>query len=96
MRIVNIFSKFHNISLSSDHRRNLKVLIIASLLNISFAIEKILLSNDINLGDPFWAFVYGSLAVYTTYVATIDYIFDVVEDSERPGDHLTHRISPTV
>jgi len=50
---MGIFDKFRATALSKDHQRNLKVLIIASLLNFSFAIEKILLSFDINMGDPF-------------------------------------------
>ena len=93
---MGVFDKFRATALSKDHQRNLKVLIVASLLNFSFAVEKILLSFNINMGDPFWACIYGLLALYTTYVAAVDYVFDVIEDSEHPGEHLSRRISPTV
>lgn len=69
-------------NLSADHKRNMKVLVIASILNISFAVEKVLLTFDIDLGNAAWAMIYGSLALCTTYIAFHDYVFDIIEDTD--------------
>lgn len=76
------FPSFFAKTLSADHKRNMKVLVIASILNISFAVEKVLLTFDIDLGNAVWAMIYGSLALATTYVALHDYVLDVIEDND--------------
>lgn len=60
----------------------------ASILNMSFAVEKILLGLGIDLGNWIWAGVYGGLAVYTTWLATKDYVMDVVEHNHNDTERL--------
>jgi hypothetical protein len=75
-----IWTRFRRTQLSGDHARNLQVLLLASVLNLSFAAEKVLLGFGIDLGNWAWAAIYGGLALVTTVMATHDYIWDVVEN----------------
>ena len=74
-----VWTKFRRAKMSSDHQRNFQVLLLASILNISFALEKVLLGFGIDLGNWAWAGIYGGLAVLTTWMAFHDYLYDVIE-----------------
>lgn len=73
------WTRFRRIKLSGDAQRNFQVLMLASILNLSFAAEKVLLGFGIDLGNWAWAAIYGGLALVTTWLATHDYVHDVVE-----------------
>lgn len=75
---MSILRRFSTRKLSSDHKRNLRVLVVASILNLSFAVEKFLLIFGIDLGNIVWFLVYGLLAMYTTILAVHDYYHDVI------------------
>lgn len=77
-----LFSHLRKVKLSKDNVRNFRVLIIASILNLSFAVEKLLLIFGIDLGNAAWFIIYGGLATYTTILAVHDYIHDVLEENE--------------
>jgi len=65
--------------LSSDAKRNMKVLIVACFLNFSFAIEKFCNVIGHQQNDFVWMTVYGGLGIYLAYIALYDYIHDVAE-----------------
>lgn len=73
--------------LSIDHKRNLRVLVVASLLNFSFAIEKFFLSICCPLPDWVWMVTYGGLGIFLTLIAFHDYVYDLFEDN----DHESYR-----
>ena len=83
-----IWTRFRRIQLSGDHARNLQVLLLASVLNLSFAAEKVLLGFGIDLGNWAWAAIYGGLALVTTIMATHDYIWDVVENRNTDVERI--------
>ena len=74
-----VWVKFRRAKMSGDHLRNFQVLLLASILNISFAAEKVLLGFGIDLGNWAWAGIYGGLALVTTWMAFHDYLYDVIE-----------------
>lgn len=79
---ISMFSRLRKAKLSKDNVRNFRVLIIASILNLSFAVEKLLLIFGIDLGNLAWFLIYGGLATYTTILAVHDYVQDVLEENE--------------
>lgn len=66
--------------LNSDAKRNFKVLLVACILNISFAIEKLLNCIGMPLSDLTWFFIYGTMGIYLAYIAFHDYFHDVRDD----------------
>lgn len=64
----------------NDNRRNFLVLVIASILNFSFALEKFFLSIGFPLPDPVWMIAYGGFGIILSVIAFYDYYHDVKED----------------
>lgn len=83
-----VWERFRKVTLTDDHKRNLRVLVFASILNLSFALEKLLLCFDIYWGNFAWFCIYGGLALWTSWLATKDYVFDVVEHKHNDTERL--------
>lgn len=74
--------------LTQDQKRNLHVLIVACVLNFSFAAEKLFIITGHQQSDFTWFCVYGWLGLYLAYVAVHDYIHDVREGSATNNNVL--------
>lgn len=66
--------------LTMDHRRDFRVLVIACILNFSFAFEKLFIVIGHPMSDKIWLAVYGLFGVFLAYVAAVDFLFDLHED----------------
>lgn len=63
-----------------DYKRNFIILVIASLLNLSFALEKLLIILKFPLPDISWFFIYFLFSLILAIVAFYDYYHDIKED----------------
>lgn len=64
----------------SDYKRNFIVLVIASLLNFSFAMEKLFIINGFPLSGSVWFFVYFMFSFVLAIIAFYDYYHDIKEN----------------
>lgn len=74
--------------LTKDHQRDFRVLIIATILNFSFALEKFFIVIKHPISDTTWMFVYGILGLIVGYLAIHDYIYDLHEDHIIDREHI--------
>ena len=74
--------------LTPDQKRNLHVLIVACVLNFSFAIEKLCNITGHQQSDFVWFCVYGWFWLYLVAIAVYDYIHDVKEGSSSNKNAL--------
>lgn len=79
---------FRTHSFSHDEKRNLRLGGIVSIYGISFAVEKFLLHNGNPLSDGWWAVIYGTFALISTYWWFEDAIFDLWETHTTEDDEL--------
>ena len=75
-------------NLTADQKRNLHVLIVACILNFSFALEKLFIVIGHQLPDAVWLVVYGGFWVYLAWIAIHDYIHDIKEGSGENNNVL--------
>lgn len=68
--------------------RDFRIVMIASILNISFAIEKLFIVIWNPLKDIVWLFIYGALGLYLMYIAIVDYIHDEIEEEPHNTNSL--------
>jgi len=71
----------NNMKLTNDHKRNLHVLLVACVLNFSFAFEKLFIIMKNPLSDTVWFCIYGWIGLYLAIIAIYDYIQDIREDN---------------
>lgn len=69
--------------LTKDHKRNLRLLVVACVLNFSFAFEKFCNITGHPQSDAVWFAVYGGLGVYLAYLCVHDYFMDLYEDQDN-------------
>lgn len=69
--------------LTKDHKRNFVVLMVACILNFSFAAEKFFLAIGNPISDLTWMIVYGGLGSYLAFLAFSDYVQDLREDKDN-------------
>lgn len=68
-----------------EHRRGLYTLYVATIFDLTFALEKLLLHFGVVFKPIVWAIAYASLATLTLAIALWDYSYDRKCDCE--GDH---------
>jgi hypothetical protein len=76
--ISHFITRWRGHHLSADTRRNFRILIAASSLNLSFALEKFTLVLGWALPDLFWMIAYGGLALTLAWIA----FRDLAKDTE--------------
>ncbi len=64
----------------NDYKRNFFVLVIACILNFTFALEKFFIVINCPLPDLTWMVVYGGFSIILAVIAFYDYYHDVKED----------------
>ncbi len=72
----------------ADDKRNFLVLIVACILNFSFAFEKLFIVIGHQQPDWLWLIVYGWLGLILAWVAVHDYCHDIIEEKQTDATKL--------
>lgn len=78
----------HTITITKADKRDFIILLVASLLNLSFAAEKLFIICGNQQPDWVWFCVYGGIGVFLTYIAVVDFIHDEIEEEKHEGSRI--------
>ena len=69
-------------------RRNFQILLTASFLNLSFALEKLMIVIGYPLPDFVWMILYATLALYLSLIAFSDLAKDMESNEENSRQNI--------
>lgn len=78
----------HRITITKSDRRDFFILIVASLLNFSFAAEKAFIVLWHQQPDTVWLAMYWGMWILLTYLAVADFIHDEIEEEEHSNTNI--------
>lgn len=78
----------HTFTITKGDLRDFRIMLVAIILNISFAAEKLFIVIWHQLPDVVWLFVYWWLWLFLAYLAIVDFVHDEIEEEKHETNNL--------